>query len=397
MRILQVHNRYQQAGGEDRVVAQEAALLRRHGHTVIEYYRTNDELDGLNLATRAWLARRLVWADDTVQALAALIEQEQPDVAHIHNTFLMISPAVYAACQRVGLPVVQTLHNYRLLCPPATFYRDGAPCEKCLPKTLAWPAVVHACYRQSRLESAAMATILMVHRWLKTWQTQIDLYLTPTHFVRQKFIEAGFPPERLLVKPHFLYPDPGPKEVAGDYGLYVGRLAPEKGLMPLLRAWQPLRHIPLKIAGDGPLRTELAQFIQSHQLSQVELLGSRPAAEVITLMKGARFLVWPSELYETFGLVAIEAFACGLPVITARLGAMAEIVSDGQTGLHFEPGQAEALRTAAEWAWRQPQELAVMGQAARSEYETHYTAERNYAMLLEMYQQAIAAKSASSS
>ncbi len=395
MRILLVHNRYQQAGGEDRVVAQEAALLRRYGHTVIEYYRTNDELLDLNVAAKVRLARRLIWANDAVQALTALIAQEQPEVAHIHNTLMMVSPAVYSACQQAGLPVVQTLHNYRLLCPAATFYRNGGPCEKCLSKSLAWPGVLYGCYRQSRLESAAIATMLAVHRWLKTWQTQIDLYLTPTHFVRQKFIEGGFPPEKLLVKPHFVYPDPGPKAVAGDYGLYVGRLAPEKGLRLLLRAWQPLQHIPLKIAGDGPLRAELAQFIQAHAMGQVELLGSRPAAEVVSLMKGARFLVWPSELYETFGLVAVEAFACGLPVIAARLGAMAEIVSDSRTGRHFEPGQVEALRAVVAWAWDHPQEITALGQAARSEYETLYTAERNHTLLLDTYQRVIARKGAS--
>jgi glycosyltransferase involved in cell wall biosynthesis len=236
--------------------------------------------------------------------------------------------------------------------------------------------------------------MLTLHRWRKTWLDQVDLYIALTEFGRAKYIEAGLPEDKIMVKPNFVSPDPGRREGAGEYALFVGRLSLEKGVRNLLRAWQNLRTVPLKIVGSGPLDGEVRSFIAAHQLDRVSVLGQRDHAEIFSLMKNARLFIFPSEWYEAFGCVVIEAFACGVPVVAARLGAMAEIVDDGRTGLHFAPGDPNDLAEKVAWAWAHPQPLQNMGREARAEFEAKYTAKRNYEMLRNIYQTAIACSQA---
>jgi glycosyltransferase involved in cell wall biosynthesis len=389
MKVLQVHNSYQQPGGEDVVAAQEAALLRSAGHEVIEYRRSNDDIPALARRERLTLPLRLIWADDVVRDLAALIQRVQPDVAHFHNTFMMISPSAYYVCQQFSVPVVQTLHNYRLLCPRADFFRDGRVCEDCLGKTPPWPGMVHGCYRGSRLQTTGVAAMLTVHRWLKTWETQVDVYIALTEFARQKFIQGGMPPEKVVLKPNFVAPDPGMRQGRGAYALFVGRCVPEKKMLTLLEAWQYVYGLPLKLVGSGLELATVHRLIRQYHLQGVEFLGQRPREAVFALIKQARFLVFPSEWYETFGMVLIEAFACGVPVIASRLGAIEEIVKAGQTGLLFTPGDAADLAAQVRWAIDHPEALVVMGHKARQEYEAKYTAASNYALLLDIYTRAI--------
>ncbi len=389
MKVLMVHNSYQQPGGEDVVVTQEAALLRHAGHEVIEYRRSNHEIAALGLGGKLTLPVRLSWAGDAAWDLAALLRRAQPDVAHFHNTFMMISPAAYYVCQQLGVPVVQTLHNYRLHCPRADFFRDGQVCEDCLGKTLPWPGIVHGCYRGSRLQTAGVAAMLTVHRWLKTWETQVDLYIALTEFARQKCIQGGLPAEKIVLKPNFVSPDPGLRRSIGDYALFVGRCVPEKKIFTLLEAWKHLRAMPLKLVGSGLEPDKVRQMIQQYRLENVEFLGQRPREEVFALMKQARFVVFPSEWYETFGMVLIEAFACGVPVIASRLGAIGEIVDAGHTGLLFNPGDPVDLAAQVRWAMDHPESLIAMGQKARQVYEEKYTPAKNYALLLDIYRRAV--------
>jgi glycosyltransferase involved in cell wall biosynthesis len=388
MRILLAHNLYQQPGGEDVVVDREAALLKNAGHDVIEYRRSNAELHSFGLRQQLALPKRAIWASDTVRDLRKLIRDQKPDIAHFHNTFLMISPAAYYACRAAGVPTVQSLHNPRLMCPAATFFRDGRLCEDCLGKSLAWPGILHACYQDSRTKTAGSAAIVSTHRWLKTWDRRIDAYITFTEFYRQKFIEGGLPAEKVMVKPHFVCPDPGLRgDKQGDYALFVGRLHPEKGVRTLLRAWQQVEGLPLKIRGEGRLLGEVQNTIKQKNLDSVELIGRLSKECLIDLIRGARFLVWPSEgYYETFGLVAIEAFSCGVPVLASRTGVMAEVVENRRTGLHFTPGDPHDLAAQVEWALENPIELARMRRNARSEFEAKYTAEKNYCRLMEIYE-----------
>jgi glycosyltransferase involved in cell wall biosynthesis len=398
MKILLVHNSYQQPGGEDVSTRAEKALLAAAGHRVVEYLRHNGEIIAYGLVKKASLPLRTVWAWDSHREIKALIDRERPDLAHFQNTFPLISPAAYYACREAGVPVVQTLRNYRLLCPGATFLNHGRLCEACVEHNL-WRAVAHGCYRHSRAATATVALMVAVHRRLGTWTRLVDCYIALTEFGRRKFIEGGLPAEKIVVKPNFVYPDPmaanhqssiaNHKYPQGS-ALFVGRLSPEKGVGTLLAAWQRLgNRIPLRVVGDGPLHAELEGHARQHDLSDVFFHGRLNPEQTLAAMNRSRFLVFPSECYETFGRVAAEASACGVPVIASRLGAMEEIVADGRTGLHFTPGDAADLAAKAEWAWAHPEEMAAMGRAARAEYEAKYTAERNYEMLMEIYERVV--------
>jgi glycosyltransferase involved in cell wall biosynthesis len=388
MKLLLIHNTYQHPGGEDTVFAREAALLREHGHTVITYTRSNAEVRDFSPVAKALLPLRMIWARDAMRDLRALIAAEKPDVAHFHNTHFMISPAAYLVCREAGVPVVQTLDNPRLLCPAATLTRNGRACQDCLGRTPPWPGILHACYRDSRLQTVAVAAMLTVHRWRGTWTQDVDRYVVTTEFYRRKFIEGGLPVHKLTIKPHFVAPDPLPRESRADnYALYMGRLEPVKGVRVLLAAWPQVGAISLKVRGEGPLLAEVQALAARNDAIQV--VGRLSPEALVQLIKGARFLIWPSlGYYETFGLVAIEAFACGVPVIASRTGVMAEIVTDGVTGLHFTAGDAADLAAKVRWAWEHPAEMAEMGRAARREYEQKYTAEINYAQLLRIYEMA---------
>lgn len=382
MRVLAVHNYYQQPGGEDRVFRAEAELLRQHGHTVVEYAEHNERIGGAGSLRLAW---QTVWSEPSRRKLAGVLADFRPDVAHFHNTFPLVSPAAYYACQQAGVRVVQTLHNYRLACPKATYYREGKVCEDCQGKLLAWPSVVNACYRGARRPTAVIAVMNATHRLARTWARQVDTYIALSQFARHKLVSAGLPASRIVVKGNFVQPDPGVSHQRDRFVLFVGRLIAEKGIGTLLDAWARLdSSIPLKIVGDGDLANQVSAA--TRKLAHVEWLGRRPAEDVVDLMGRAAALVFPSEWHEPFGLVAIEAFARGTPVIAARAGAIPEMVQHQYNGLLYEPGEAQQLAASVAWAVDHPAELADLGRHARRTYEANFTSERNYAALLEIYQ-----------
>lgn len=382
MKVLMIHNRYQQPGGEDEVFLAEASLLESYGHRVVRYSTHNDRVAGTN---RLALAGNTLWNSSTYQELRALMRRERPRVAHFHNIFPLISPAGYYAAKTEGVPVIQTLHNYRLLCPNALFFRDGRVCEDCMGKVIPWPGVIHKCYRGSRAASAVVTAMLTTHRASHTWTDMVDMYVVLTEFARRKFIEGGLPARKLIVKPNFVYPDPGPGEGRGGYALFVGRLSPEKGIGTLLTAWERLREqILLKVVGDGPLAEQVASAASRYPY--LEYLGYRSVEEVHGLLKEASVLIFPSEWYETFGRVAAEAFATATPIIAADIGAVAELVDHGRTGLRFRPGDPEDLASQVGWFLSRPEEHSRLRWEARAEFEAKYTAERNYQMLMEIYE-----------
>jgi len=390
MKILLVHNSYQRPGGEDVAFEQERRLLMEHGHRVVTYRRSNLELDSYSALQRVVLVKDVVWAADTRREFSKLLVQEKPHLVHIHNTFVMASPSVYSACRDAGVPVVQTLHNYRLLCPAATFFRDGRVCTECMDHSL-WRGIRYGCYRRSRATTAAVAFMLKTHRRQRTWVEMVNAYITLTGFARQLFIRGGLPADKIFVKPNSVYPDPGAQRSEGEYALFVGRLSPEKGVQLLVNAWERLhKPIPLRIIGDGPLRAELESQVAARQISTVHFAGHLEREQVLSAMKRARFVIVPSQCYENFPATICEAFACGAPVICSRLGAMEELVKPGRTGEYFDPGDPQDLATKVEWAWEHPDEMAQMGQGARKEYATKYTPERNYEALIDIYQRTIA-------
>jgi glycosyltransferase involved in cell wall biosynthesis len=389
LKIILVHNSYQQPGGEDVVFDQELQMLERAGHQVVVYRRSNNEIENLSAVGRLALMKNIVWSSSTRQEFSKVLHEERPQLVHVHNTFLMVSPSIYSACQEADIPVVQTLHNFRFACPGANFFRNGKVCEECLEDGL-WRSVQHGCYRSSRVATAACALMLGVHRWLGTWSDKVDSFVALTQFSRQKLIAAGLPADQIHVKPNFVLPDPGRKCGDGEYALFVGRLSPEKGAKTLLSAWEQLPSpIPLHIVGDGPLRLEMEETIEKRGLANVHMHGQLSHAGVTSALKNARFLILSSECYENFPMTVAEAFSCGTPVLCSRLGAMQEIVTDGRTGIHFSPGEPADLAAKVRWAWGHPEEIAAMGRLARLEYESKYTEEKNHSRLMEIYHEAI--------
>jgi len=378
MRVLLIHTHYQQPGGEDAVFAAETALLQAHGHTVHTLTFHNRDLEQLPRWQQALFA---IWNPLAYRRVRQAVETYRPEIVHIHNTFPLASPAVIQAAQAAGSHVVMTLHNYRLGCLNALLYRQGQVCEACLGRS-PWPGVRYACYR-GRGESAVVAAMLMVHRALHTW-SKVDRFIVLTPFAHRKFVTMGLPEAKLRLKPNFVAPDPGPGRGQGGYVLFVGRLAPEKGILTLLNAWQTLT-LPwrLVIVGDGPLRDAVQQAVSAS--SNLTWLGWRTHAEVIRLMQDAEGLILPSECYEMFPLVLTEALACACPVVVADGGAPASLVRAGETGLLFRRGDAEDLAAKVRWLYEHPAQRASMRRAARADFEAHYTAERNYQRLMEIY------------
>lgn len=385
MRILLVHNKYQQPGGEDQVFEAEGALLEEYGHHVVRYGVHNDRVARMNPIV---LAGSTVWNRSSYRELRSLIRSEQPQVAHFHNTFPLLSPAVYYAAEAEKVPAVQTLHNYRLLCPNALFFRDGHVCEDCLDKLVPWPGVLHACYRGSRPASGVVGTMIAAHRLLRTWAEKVDAYVALTDFAREKFVQGGLPAEKVSVKPNFLHLDPGQGEGRGNYALFVGRLSVEKGIDSLLGAWQRLgSRMPLKVVGDGPLADRVAAAARN--LEEVEWLGRQSRERTLALMGEARLLICPSVCYENFPVAIVEAFCLGLPVVASDLGSVASLVDHGRTGLRFRPGDANDLATKVGWLLDHPPELAGMRAEARGEFDSKYTAERNHQQLMRIYESVI--------
>jgi glycosyltransferase involved in cell wall biosynthesis len=381
MRIILAHNYYQQPGGEDQVFAAESSLLKEKGHEVWEHTVHNESLSGLGGARLATLT---VWNRESYSQVRALIRRTKPDLIHFHNTFPLISPAAYRAAKHEGIPVVQTLHNYRLVCPSAILFRDGHLCEECLGRRFAWPGIVHACYRGSRSATAVVALMLGVHRWLHTWARDVDVFIALTEFARQKFISGGLPAQKLLVKPNFLSPDPGPGRGNGGYALFVGRLVPEKGVRTLLRAWEQSRGVlPLKIVGTGPLDPEVARAAAGQ--SGVERLGTLARPDVIRLMQNASMLVFPSLWYEGLSMTIVEALAVGLPVVASDLENLGSLVVEGVTGLRFRTGDPDDLIRSVQRAAGDPRALALMRQGARAHFEAQFTGGRNYELLMACY------------
>jgi glycosyltransferase involved in cell wall biosynthesis len=388
LKVLILHNAYRQPGGEDIVVEQERRLLQEHGHEVIEYRRSNKEL-GDDLVSKLLFAQRALWSRKAALEIQAIILRERPDVAHFHNSFPQISPSSYWTCKRLGVPVVQTIHNYRIVCVRGDYFRDGHICEDCLRSRTPVSAILHRCYRGSLPQSIAAASTMAVHQLMRTWTKLVDVFVALTEFGRAKLVEAGVPPDKILVKPNFVHPDPGVREGAStDYGLFAGRLTPEKRVVSLVHAWEKIDRIPLLIVGGGEEEEDIRNAIARGK-PNVRLVGPTLRKELFELMKRAAFLVVPSEWYETFGMVIVEAFACGVPVLASRLGAMAELVEDRRTGLLFSPGSIDEIRATVAWALDHPEKLRQIAGNARRIFEAKYTAEVNYPLIMKAYERAL--------
>jgi len=377
-RVLIVHNRYIHRGGEDSVVESEAALLASHDIAVRVYEEDNHGLIGQSVLLTVFDA---FWSRRSAQRLEAEIFSFRPDIVHVHNFFPRISPVVFWVSHLQGIPTVMTLHNFRYACAQGMLLRNGQICELCLGRSGLW-GVLHRCYRGSLLQSLVLVASFGLHKVLGTFKAKVCRYIALNEFCRAKFVAAGLPAELLAVKPNFVdFSKPDQRSRYG--GLFVGRLSPEKGLETLLAALEQQPEVKFTIVGEGPMADQV------RRAQMVDTSGWLSPLDVRQAMCEAAYLVAPSLCYETFGLVAVEAFACGLPVIASRHGALAEIVEDGVTGLLFEPGNSVALAKTLSWAETHPDEMRIMGQNALLAYQDRYSPDVNYKMLMNIYQEAI--------
>lgn len=382
LRVLQVHTRYRLAGGEDKVVEAEKGLLEAAGVEVGQLIFDNADLqESRSLAGDLGLAASAIWSRRAERRIRSAIVASRPQVMHVHNTFPAASPSVYVAADANHLPVVQTLHNYRFICPAATVFRDGHVCTDCVGRLAPWPAVVHACVRDSRAQSLVAATTLAVHRARGTFTRGISVYLALTSFQRELMIEGGLPGERIRVIANFLEPDPGTGEESRIDVVFAGRLSREKGIAVLLDASKVVPGV-VRVIGDGPLASSVEQ---AHAAGRIAYLGSLPHDSVMSEIRRAIAMVLPSVWFEGFPLVVLEAFASGTPAIASRIGSLVELVEDGVTGLLAEPNDPADLAQKIKWAVDHPDEMRGMGLNARRAYEARFRGPAHLAALQQAY------------
>ena len=384
-RVLQVHTRYRQAGGEDEVVEAEKRLLENAGIDVRQVIFDNADLrESESLAGDLRLAASAIWSRAAKRRVGSALDAHGSQLMHVHNTFSAASPSVYMAASERGVPVVQTLHNYRLVCPAATAFRDGRVCTDCVGRSVPWPAVLHACVRGSRPQSLVTSATIAVHRARGTYGRAISSYVALTDFQRQLMVQGGLPARRIGVIPNFLEPDPGRGSDSRAGLLFVGRLTREKGIPALVKAAGLVPGI-VSVAGDGPL-SDIVE--QADAAGHVSYLGRLTGASVADHIRRTTALILPSVWFEGLPLVLIEAFATGTPVVASRIGSLAELVEDGVTGLFAEPGNVRDLAERIAWARDHPSEMHEMGGNARQRYEARFRGETHLAALLETYARA---------
>jgi glycosyltransferase involved in cell wall biosynthesis len=390
MRVLLVHNYYRARGGEDAVFEGDARFLRDAGVEVVTFARESREIEGYGLLRRALLPWRAIRGGEAVPALRAVIAKERPEVVHFHNTFPLLSPAALGACRDSGAAVVASLHNYRVACANALYYRQGRACEDCRGRTLPWPGVVHRCYHGSALQSAALGAMIAWHRARDTWKDAAHVFVAPSEWSRQRLAASGVSEAKLAVIPNAIA-DPGPPAPVPSAGplLFVGRLVPEKGVDDLLRAAARLRAPrAVRIVGDGPERPALEELARLRV--KATFTGALSAEGVRDEMGRAALLVAPSRCYETFGRVAAEAAAQGRPAVVPDTGALAEVVEPGRTGAHFRSGDVGSLTSVLDDLLSRPRDLQAMGVRSRELYESRYRVDVVRPRLLQIYRDAIA-------
>jgi len=381
MKILILHNSYQQRGGEDQVFELEIFLLREHGIEVAVYTISNHEIKGYY--SKLITALNLPYSFSWKKKIGKKIDSFKPDIVHVHNFFPILTPSVFYECKSRGVPVIHTLHNYRLICPTATLMYKGKVYEDSIHKS-AFTTVSKRVYQESWLGTFCIAVMIELHKKIGTWNNKVDGFVALTNFAKQKFISAGFPESKIYVKPNFVADPfaniPIPTERQG-FGLFVGRLSEEKGIEVLIKACENIK-FPIKIVGDGPLRDKL---VKQNKYDFVSFLGNQSNSVVSALMTHANFLIMPSIWYEGFPMVLVEAMAHGLPVICSNLGAMQEIIQNEKTGLHFQSGDHEELAQEMNRLIEDEDLSKKLGVNARLNYLSLYTPEKNFNILLDIY------------
>jgi glycosyltransferase involved in cell wall biosynthesis len=393
MRILQVHNSYRSAtpSGENRVVDREGEALEALGHEIRRFTYESDEIAGWSAAKKASLPARVVWNWDASHDMKAVLREHRPEVVHVHNTFPLLSAAVLYACRDAGVPVVATLHNYRLACSDGGFFRNGAVCHDCA-DTLPIRSIAHGCYRDSPLATAPVAISIAAHR--KAWRSLVSAFVLISASQRDLLRGVGLPEDRVFVR-YNLIPGRSQLETAPEpMVVYAGRLDERKGIRLLMAGWDRYQReagkpgLKLAIAGGGDLGDEVSAWASTRP--SVAMMGTLSSADCADLISRARAVLCPSICEETFGLVAVEAMAAGVPPVAAAHGSFPELITSGVDGALFDPVDPAALGRAITDVERNPEQYATYGKQARKTYEKRFDPERNLEELMEIYRFAMA-------
>jgi glycosyltransferase involved in cell wall biosynthesis len=393
LRFLVVHNYYgsENPSGENAAVDVEIDLLRQRGHEVEVFARRSDTIRKRGVLGAVYGGLVTPWNPWAAKEITRSVLRLRPDIVHVHNTFPLISAAIFSAIGRRAARVL-TLHNYRLFCAAAFLMRDGQPCTECIQHATAWPAVRYGCYRHSRVATLPLAAQTALHRKLGTWRHEVEAFIVFSEFQRGKVISAGLPPGKVHVRPNFQGGSPQvvPWAQRNDTVTYVGRLTPEKGAKYLLHAWLGWgdEAPELRVVGDGPLRTQLESLVRGPRDARVRFVGSVTPERALAEIALAKLLVVPSTCIEGFPLVLKEAFALGTPVAVSNVGPLPAIVRDGVNGVVFESASDTSLLRNVRYLWNDPQRLELMGRGARATFEKEYTEEIAYARLMKIYETA---------
>jgi len=396
LKVLLVHNFYGSSApsGENMVYTAERELLGQHGHTVIEFTRHSDEIRDRGAFGVLRGAFATPWNPFSKRALQSVLEKEEPDVMHVHNTFPLISPSIFHATKGLDTATILTLHNYRTFCAAGIPMHDNVPCTECLDTQSISPALRYGCYRKNRVATLPLATMIALHRRVKTWERHVDAFVALSEFQKDRMVRAGLAEENVHIKPPFYVnpPTPLPWEKRESKVVFVGRLGMEKGLYILIDAWKQWgREAPqLEIIGDGPERATLQKSVKGNGIEdKISFLGQLPSLEVQKRLRLARLLVLPSLCFEGFPMTIIEAFSLGVPVAASDIGPLSDIVKNGETGILHQAGNALSLYQTMKEIWDESGRLCSLGQGARQEFDKKYTADANYENLMKIYDAAI--------
>ncbi|PZU97687.1 MAG: glycosyltransferase family 1 protein [Pseudanabaena sp.] len=390
LHIVMIHNRYQYAGGEDISTDADVELLRDYGHQVTLIEVHNDIIKAFSQLDKLRLFAETAWNFKIYREMRSHFQKIKPDLVHVQNFFPLFSPSVHAAARSLNIPTIQHLHNFRLGCLNGYLLRNGRICEACVSHN-PWRGVIYGCYRNSALASLAVWAMITVNRWRRTWQEDVSGFITPSHFAANKLQEIGIRGDRLHVKPYVINSpacDGSGLKVSNQPNfLFVGRLSPEKGVLLLLKAWAALNRPDWKltILGDGAEKLKLEQFVTDLGLENVSFLGYLPPTQIMEVMQSATAIVVPSQWYETFGRVVVEAFACGKPVLASDLGALSELITSEHNGFLIPSDRISAWTEKLHWCGTNPEALAILGKNASQTYQELYTRCINYQQLMDIY------------
>ncbi|NMF58431.1 glycosyltransferase family 4 protein [Pseudanabaena yagii] len=394
LHIVMLHNRYQYVGGEDVSTDADVELLRNYGHRVTLIEVHNDIIKSYSQFAKLQLFAETAWNFKVYREMRSQFQELKPDLVHVQNFFPLFSPSVHAAAKSLNIPTIQHLHNFRLGCLNGYLFRDGKICEICVGKN-PWQGITYGCYRDSPIASLAVWAMITINRWRRTWWQDVDAFITPSQFSAQKLSEIGLIRERIYTINPYINP-PNQENVSSHLSttpnfLFVGRLSSEKGVITLLKAWMEL-NMPewlLNIVGDGAEKSNLQKFVNDAGLKNVQFLGYLSSSQVTSAMQLATVIVVPSQWYETFGRVIVEAFACSKPVITSDLGALSELITSEHNGFLVPCDHVSMWAEKLRWCGTHPEEMRIMGNNAFETYQTLYTSSANYQKLMAIYERVL--------